>query len=120
VLSTGYTGEMLLDGKMRHAEDIAISKALASGVDLSSDGVTLYSTLEPCSIRASGKTSCCKIIIDNKISTVVYGAKEPYDERLGIVCEGHATLQAAGIKVIFLESMAEQCLQSVVSRRKHL
>lgn len=117
VISTGYTGEMREQGKMRHAEDVAICKALAQGFDLSKKDITLYSTLEPCSIRASGKTPCCERIIRVGIRKVVYGAKEPYDEALGIVCRGDSTLRNSGIEVLHLASMQDICLKSAISKR---
>lgn len=117
VVSTGYTGELLEDGKMRHAEDVAIAKAIAGGISLGSSNY-LYSTLEPCSVRASGKTPCCHHIISNGIGTVVYGAKEPYHPALGIVCEGDSVLENAGVKVVYLKEMEPDCLRSVVSKRK--
>jgi len=117
VLSTGYTGELIEEGKMRHAEDVAIAKANAQNRALGKD-TYLYSTLEPCSVRASGKTPCCSHIVASQIGTVVYGAKEPYDPALGIVCEGDSVLEKAGVNVIYLEAMQERCLTSVVSKRK--
>jgi pyrimidine deaminase RibD-like protein len=117
IISTGYTGELLENEKMRHAEDIAISKALESGKCLKVAGMVLYSTLEPCSIRASGSTPCCQHIIDSGIKTVIYGAKEPYDKALEIICQGDAVLKGAGIQVIFLKEFEERCLKSVVSKR---
>jgi pyrimidine deaminase RibD-like protein len=118
IISTGYTGELLEDTKMRHAEDVAISKALEGGYNLATPGVTLYSTLEPCSVRASGKTPCCQHIIDCGICTVVYGAKEPFDESLGIVCQGEAVLRDRGVHVVFLQEFEEVCLKVTVSHRR--
>ncbi len=118
VISSGYTGEMLEAGKMRHAEDVAIHKALTAQYELSDEGIVLYSTLEPCSIRSSGKTPCCTRIIEAGIKKVVYGAKEPYDAALGIVCEGDAVLRSAGIEVTHLKSMQEECLKSAISKRR--
>ncbi len=117
-ISTGYTGELFENAKMRHAEDVAISKALEKGRNLATPGVTLYSTLEPCSVRASGKTPCCQYIIDCGISTVVYGAKEPFDENLGIICQGEGVLRDRGVQVVFLREFEEICLESVVSKRR--
>lgn len=116
VLSTGYTGELQeSDGKYRHAEDIAIEKALSNNVDL--NNVTLYSTLEPCSIRASAKTPCVRHIIQNGIKKVVIGAKEPYEPALGIVCNGTNELSESGVEVIFLSDFEDRCLKSARSKR---
>lgn len=118
IVSTGYTGELLEDGKMRHAEDVAISKAVESRYCLTSNGITLYSTLEPCSVRASGKTPCCQHIIRCGIKNVIYGAKEPYNETLGIVCDGDHVLKSAGVEVLYLQEFEKICLSSVVSKRR--
>ena len=118
IIGTGYTGEIIEEGKMRHAEDVAIAKAIASGQKLAEPGIVLYSTLEPCSIRASGKTPCCHHIIDSGIKAVVYGAKEPFDANLGIVCEGDSVLTKAGVHVTFLSELESLCLTSVVSKRR--
>lgn len=116
VISTGFTGEMLeAEGKLRHAEDVAIEKAVMAGIDLRE--ATLYSTLEPCSARASGKTPCVSRIISSGIRTVVFGAREPYDPALNIVCKGMDELGAAGVDVIYLKEIEEECLESVVSKR---
>ena len=116
ILATGYTGELKeADGKLRHAEDVAIAKAKSAGISLKN--ATLYSTLEPCSVRASGKTPCISHIIEAGIGSVVYGAKEPYDPALGIVCEGDGFLTKKGVNVVHLRQLEEQCLKSVVSKR---
>ncbi len=104
------------DGKGCHAEEGAIRRALSAGSDLK--GAVLYSTLEPCSIRASGKTPCTVRIIEAGIAVVVYGAREPYEPSLGVVCEGHEKLEQAGLTVIEMKEIAEECLKSALSKRK--
>ena len=117
ILSTGFTGELKDEsGKGRHAEDVAIQKAADLHVDL--NNAILYSTLEPCSIRASGKTPCVQRILSTGIKAVVYGAKEPFDAALNIVCDGDAQLKAAGIDVRFFNQLEAECLKSVVSKRQ--
>ena len=91
VVATGYSRER---GDI-HAEEIAIEKARAAGIDLTSS--TIYSTLEPCSVRKSGKTPCCAHIIAAGIATVVFALHEP---TIFVECEGEETLRAAGIDVI--------------------
>lgn len=118
IISTGYTGELVENGKMRHAEDVAIFKAVQAGACLTATGITLYSTLEPCSIRASGKTPCCQYIIACGIKTVIYGAREPYDEALGVVCDGDSVLRSAGLVVVHMQEFEDRCLTSVISKRR--
>ena len=116
ILATGYTGELKeRDGKLRHAEDVAIAKAQSRGKDLK--GAILYSTMEPCSVRASGKTPCVSHILEAGIGAVVYGAREPFDPALNIVCEGRGKLAERGVRVIHFEESEERCLKSVVSKR---
>lgn len=117
IAATGYTNELSdEDGKGRHAEDAAIVKAAAAGVDLR--GAALYSTLEPCSRRASGKPSCVSKILETGIGTVVFGAKEPFDPDLQIVCEGARVLSEAGLEVVQLVEFEAKCLQSARRARK--
>jgi len=92
VLSTGYT--LQLPGNT-HAEQCALSN-LASSHSISETqiksiltpgmNVFLYTTLEPCSRRLSGNTSCVQRIMATRDSSsgalggirkVIFGAKEP-------------------------------------------
>ena len=54
IISTGYSRE---DDRHKHAEEIAIKKALLVRKDLKDS--TLYSSLEPCGERLSGKKNMC-------------------------------------------------------------
>ena len=117
VLATGYTGELKDEfGKDRHAEDVALYKAQLAA--LSCREAILFSTLEPCSVRAPGETPCVPKIIKAGLKKVVFGAKEPYDPALKIVCQGAAQLRAAGVTVIQLTAWKEECLKSIVSKRR--
>ncbi len=77
-----------------HAEESALGK-LGSEPRLA--GGTLYSTLEPCSIRASRPDSCTRLTIKAGIARVVIAWREPpiFVER----CEGIELLRAAGLTV---------------------
>lgn len=118
-VSKGHTGAMthehLGQTKMRHAEEVAILRAEAEGISLV--GGTLYSTLEPCSERLSGLRSCTSRIIGSGIKRVVFGAHEPYDPQLKITCEGAKILAEAGIEVVHLPELQDECLASIVSKR---
>jgi pyrimidine deaminase RibD-like protein len=91
VLATGYRGET---GEGRHAEFCALKKINddVDSVDLS--GCTVYTTLEPCSIRKSSKKPCTNRLINGKVARVVYGLADK-DETV----YGHSSLSEAGIKV---------------------
>lgn len=120
VVASGYTGEIAyadsLGTSLPHAEETAILKARREGKHL--QGCTLYSTLEPCSQRKSGRTACVDLILETGISRVVYGAREPFDPELGIVCRGHARLAGAGLEVIHLAGLEQECLRAVKAAGK--
>ena len=117
IVATGYTGELRdPDGGQRHAEEVALSKL--DGGAAQPGELALYSTLEPCSVRASGKTPCTVRIIQAGIKQVVFGASEPYEPALGIVCRGAAQLAAAGVQVTQLPELADACLASARAGRK--
>ena len=119
VISSGYTGEMkyLEENQVifKHAEEVALIKAKENGDSL--EGATLYSTMEPCSERKSGKAPCAALIIGSGIKRVVYGTREPFDPALGINCKGDVLLSEAGIEVVHIRELEEECLKSVLSKR---
>lgn len=61
-----------------HAEVEAIRAACAALGTWNLSGCALFVTLEPCPM-------CAGAIINSRISTVVYGAKEPYSGSVGSV-----------------------------------
>ncbi len=61
-----------------HAEIEAIRAACAAAGGWNLAGCALYVTLEPCPM-------CAGAIINARVSTVVYGAKEPYSGSVGSV-----------------------------------
>lgn len=98
ILVTGYSRER---GAQSHAEQVAIEKALELQLDL--QGSTLYTSLEPCSIRGSGLRACAARILEAGISRVVFGMREP-----PVFVEGHGAevLADAGVEVIELAGEA--------------
>lgn len=90
--TTGFTGE---DLPHRHAEEVALDKAMNGGIP--TDGGTLYTTLEPCSVRLSGRTPCTTHILAAGIRRVVFAAFEPPHY---VQCRGKEILEAAGLEVI--------------------
>jgi 5-amino-6-(5-phosphoribosylamino)uracil reductase len=87
----GYTHET---GPRNHAEEEAIAKAVAAGVNLC--GSTIYVSMEPCSTRASKPVSCSELIIGHGFRKVVFALGEP---PLFASCTGAANLAKAGIEV---------------------
>jgi len=99
VLATGYRGE---NGKGDHAEYSAMQKM--NKADL--EDCTVYTTLEPCSIRKLPKTPCTNHLIDSKVKRVVYGMPDK-DESVF----GHHTLIEAEIEIaLFPDDLVKELL----------
>jgi pyrimidine deaminase RibD-like protein/NTP pyrophosphatase (non-canonical NTP hydrolase) len=100
-VATGFRGE---GGPGRHAEFVALSKLRAllgtelHKLDLSE--YTIYTTLEPCTIRSPDKTPCVHRIIDSGISSVVIGILDPNRVIQG---DGYWLLTESGIDVHFFD-----------------
>ncbi len=107
VIATGYRGET---GEGRHAEYCALRKINddVDNVDLSD--CTVYTTLEPCSIRKPGKTPCANRLIKGKVSRVVYGLGDK-DESV----YGHVSLAEAGID---LDLFPKNLIQELIALNK--
>ncbi|MGH6654562.1 MAG: dihydrofolate reductase family protein [Actinocrinis sp.] len=106
VIATGYSRELLRglgDPAKNHAEEVALAK-LAPG-DPRLKGATMYTSLEPCSPRASRPLSCTDHILAAGIPRVVLALREP---ALLAVCDGADRLRAAGVEVVELPELAEQ------------
>jgi pyrimidine deaminase RibD-like protein len=97
LVSTGYSREL---GDDWHAEAVAIEKTRHTSIKLSE--CTLYSSLEPCSVRKSNKASCCSLILLHGFKRVVFGMREPL---LFVDGRGIETLSSAGIEVTELNFM---------------
>jgi len=97
IIGEGYHSEFGGD----HAEVMALKNCSESPV-----GASLYINLEPCSIY--GKTPpCTKTIIENSITEVFIGVKDPNPEINGL---GIEELQKAGIHVTS-EVLHDKCLE---------
>jgi 5-amino-6-(5-phosphoribosylamino)uracil reductase len=99
----GYTGETAPEN---HAEEEAISKAVAAGVNLK--GATIYSTIEPCTHRKSKHESCTDLIIKHGIGRVVLALREP--DRF-VRCEGVRKLVGAGVEVVEMATYAPDVIR---------
>ena len=106
----GADGEELAYGYSRetdpvvHGEESALAKLAGSGVDLR--GATLYSTLEPCSRRASRPLSCSQLILEAGVGRVVLAWREP--SLFVADAQGVELLTAAGVTVVELPELAEE------------
>jgi Pyrimidine deaminase len=128
VLATGYSRE--LPGNT-HAEANALAKARAlSFAELSAlfpsrdpsllalDDILkhtdVYTTMEPCSIRTSGLAPCVDALISARVRRCYIGVGEPDDF---VNCEGADKLKAAGVDIIWVHGLENECLK--VARRSH-
>lgn len=100
VLSTGYSREGDLHN---HAEEVAISKLSPDDPRLPTS--TIYSTLEPCSKRASRPRTCSQLIIAAGIGRVVLAWREP---SIFVDCEGVELLRSADLEVIEIPELADK------------
>ncbi len=103
LIATGFSRE---EQPSDHAEEVALRRAEEAGV--STNGATMYTSLEPCSRRLSGRTSCTQRIIDAGIARVVYVLAEP---PVFVDCEGTAQLRAAGVDVEVRHDLADAVRQ---------
>lgn len=71
------------DDGVRHAEDILLETVRLENLP-TSEAVVLYSTLEPCTKRTNpALRDCTSLIIESRITNVVYGASDPDHSEIG-------------------------------------
>jgi diaminohydroxyphosphoribosylaminopyrimidine deaminase / 5-amino-6-(5-phosphoribosylamino)uracil reductase len=99
-LARSYSREL---GPLDHAEEGALRKATAAGVDVA--GATVYSSLEPCGKRGSRPKPCARLIVDAGIARVVYAWAEP---AVFVGGTGDELLKAAGVEVDVLDRLAAE------------
>ncbi len=95
-LARGYSRET--DDRV-HAEESALARL--ADIDLSQ--ATVYTSLEPCSVRRSRTRTCTELIIDSGARRVVFALREPPAFVAG---HGADLLQEAGLEVTELEDLA--------------
>jgi riboflavin-specific deaminase-like protein len=100
VMATGYSRET---GPLAHAEEVALAKIGPADSRLA--GATLYSSLEPCRVRASRPTPCAELIIAAGLRRVVVAWLEPPIFAPG---GGAALLRGAGITVVEVPGLAAE------------
>lgn len=96
-IAEGWSGRR---DRRDHAEESALADAAD---DPRLAGATIYSSLEPCSTRASRPASCTRLILDAGIPRVVYAWREP---ALFVDCHGDELLRAAGREVVEVPELA--------------
>lgn len=100
VLATGYSRET---SPHDHAEEVALTKLPPDDPRLHS--AIIYTSLEPCSKRASRPRTCTELILAAGIPRVVLAWREP---AIFVDCEGAELLAAAGVDVVELSPLAEE------------
>ena len=115
LLSTGYSREL---GPVDHAEEVALARlaGAADAAGLAAAGqaaerlaaATLYSSLEPCAVRASRPVPCADLIIASGIGRVVIAWREP---PLFVPGGGAVRLRQAGVAVEVLPELAAAARQ---------
>jgi riboflavin biosynthesis pyrimidine reductase/pyrimidine deaminase RibD-like protein len=98
-LARGYSRET--DDRV-HAEEAALARLDPADPRLA--GATVYSSLEPCSRRASRPRTCTRLILDAGVPRVVFAAREPTTFVDG---EGAELLAAAGREVVEVPELAD-------------
>jgi pyrimidine deaminase RibD-like protein len=127
IIATAYSRE--LPGNT-HAEANALTKArnltqsdiaalfpsldILPSIDELLHQADIYTTMEPCSIRTSGLPPCAGALSDAQIKRCYIGVGEPDDF---VTCEGARKLKEAGIEVIWMKGIEDECLR--VARRGH-
>jgi riboflavin-specific deaminase-like protein len=100
VMATGYSRET---SPYDHAEEAALAKIDPADSRLA--GATLYSSLEPCRVRASRPAPCAELIITAGLRRVVIAWLEPPVFAPG---GGAALLREAGITVVEVPGLAAE------------
>lgn len=103
----GAGGEVMAEGFSRdvdphlHAEESVLRRVAPGDPRLAT--ATLYTSLEPCSVRLSGSRSCSELIIAAGIGRMVFAMREP-----GLFVDGHGAdvLRRARVEVVELPQLA--------------
>lgn len=116
VLSSGFSRE--LPGNT-HAEECAVAKL--KQLDTKPHAIHIYTTMEPCSQRLSGKLSCTDRILELnrtiKVSKVICGILEPDNF---VLCKGRSILRQNGIETVLFALSDENLRNSLTSANSHL
>ncbi|MCW2643099.1 MAG: ribG7 [Dactylosporangium sp.] len=99
-ISRGYSRE---SDEFVHAEESALAKVDPADPRLAS--ATIYSSLEPCSVRRSRPASCAALIRAAGIPRVVYAWREPV-----LFVDGHGAeeLGETGVEVVEIGDLADE------------
>ncbi|KAA0171149.1 hypothetical protein FNF28_00916 [Cafeteria roenbergensis] len=112
VLATGFSRE--LEGNT-HAEECCFIKLEKEGRLAEARGGTMFSSMEPCSVRLSGERPCTDRCLEAGVARVVLAIEEPANF---VTCEGVAKLRAGGLTVVRWED--ERCAAMAAAANAHL
>ncbi|MGW1539285.1 dihydrofolate reductase family protein [Streptomyces sp. NPDC002309] len=90
-----------------HAEEAALAKI--DPADPRLPGATVYTSLEPCTRRASRPRPCAGLILDARVGRVVTAWREPDTFVAG--ADGSGMLAGAGVEVVVLPEQEEAARQ---------
>ncbi|MBG9982848.1 tRNA adenosine(34) deaminase TadA [Aerococcaceae bacterium DSM 111020] len=115
IIGEGYNLRETQHCALAHAEMIAIDEANKYLHAWRLDGATLYVTLEPCPM-------CAGAIINSRIQTVVYGAKDPKAGSAGtlmnLLMDERLNHQSQIIEGVYAETCGEKLTQFFRKLRK--
>jgi diaminohydroxyphosphoribosylaminopyrimidine deaminase/5-amino-6-(5-phosphoribosylamino)uracil reductase len=101
VLATGFSRET---GPADHAEEVVLGRlGRPAGRVAELASATLYSSLEPCAVRASRPVACVDLIIASGIGRVAFAWREPPFLATG---GGASRLRSAGVAVVEMPELA--------------
>jgi diaminohydroxyphosphoribosylaminopyrimidine deaminase/5-amino-6-(5-phosphoribosylamino)uracil reductase len=102
-LAEGYSRQ---DGDHDHAEEAALRGLAADDPRLAE--ATIYSSLEPCSMRKSRPRTCSELIVAAGIRRVVFALREP---SIFVPGGGARVLREHGVTVVERPELAEDVRQ---------
>jgi len=108
LIASGYNQKEKNQDPTEHAEIVAIRKACATLKSWRLDGVTLYTTLEPCPM-------CAETIMQARVSRLVFGAFDPASGAVGSKFNLFVPGRPYPIPEVTSGIMQEQCQQLLVN-----
>ena len=106
VAGEGFNQPIRAADPTAHAEIVALRRAAREAGNYRLPGATLYVTLEPCLM-------CVGAIVNARVGTVVYGAREPKWGALGSILDAR-TLELNHRLEVIGGVLEEECRQVVV------
>jgi pyrimidine deaminase RibD-like protein len=103
-LASGYRGER---GDGMHAEASALEKMGDSRLAV---GATIFTTLEPCTVRTRQRIPCADLLVKRRVRRVVIGMLDPNHDIRG---EGQWQLEDARIEIGYFDSDLVQTIKAM-------